>query len=180
MGSLVPSYLRADAQPSAPTVEPVDPNATQAAIPMLSVPLPFGGTLSREALEEMLSRSAPGAAREPSHQGLADASETALLPQLTLVATTSGTFRDQLGAVAVPAMSLEDYAELRARLTVFGESHEPTLKRFGVVAHEAREALRTQFAEQFKRDAQAQERFLAAMQTAMARARVEQQSIGDT
>ncbi len=174
-GNLVPSYLRADAQPSMPGELPVDPNATQAAIPMLSVSLPFEGSLSREALQEMLSRPAPAPAPEQSDHVSSAAHETALLPQLTLVAATSGTFRDRLAAIVVPVMSLEDYAELRARLTVFGETHEPTLKRYGVVASEARDALRAQFAEQFQRDASLQERFLTAMQAAMSRARRERE-----
>ena len=90
-----------------------------------------------------------------------------------IVPAGTGTFRDQLGSLVVPVLTLEEYAELRARLTIFGEGDELTLKRFGVSSSEIREALRMQFNEQFQRDPSAQQRFLSAMQLAMARARSE-------
>jgi len=95
------------------------------------------------------------------------------------VAPQTGSFRDQLGTLAVPLLSLDEYAELRARLTVYGETHAPTLARFGVTLEQVREALRRRFADYFQRDKAAQAQFIAAMQVAVTRVRAERQAVNE-
>jgi hypothetical protein len=167
----VPTYLRAEVQPGVEAA--ADPDATQVPVTPAAPTLPFRGSLSQEALAELLSRPLPP--KGPDTPGSGGVEETALLPQLTLVAAGSGTFRDKLGAVAVPPLTVEEYAELRARLTVFGAAHAETLERFGVAAAEVREALRAAFNERFQKDADLQQRFLSAMHAATAKARLERE-----
>jgi len=108
-----------------------------------------------------------------------DPDETALLARVEIVAPQTGSFRDQLGTLAVPLLSLDEYAELRARLTVYGETHAPTLARFGVTLEQVREALRRRFADYFQRDKAAQAQFIAAMQVAVTRVRAERQAVNE-
>ncbi len=170
----VPTYLRAEVQQGVEAPPALDPDATQAPVAPAAPTLPFQGSLSKEALAELLSRPMPPKGTDTPAAG--NVEETALLPQLTLVAAGSGTFRDKLGAVAVPPLTVEEYAELRARLTVFGATHAETLERFGVAAAEVREALRAAFNERFQKDAELQQRFLSAMHAATAKARLERES----
>ncbi len=157
------------ASPVAAVGQPFDADATlPIPAPMLAMPaLPFAaGAATPQAPQA--SEAAPEA--RPPDPG---AGETALLPMMELTSLTSGTFRDRLGAVVVPILSLDEYAEVRARLTVFGEDHVPTLARFGVASPEVGDALRARFADYFKRDPAAQARFLGAMQAAIVRVRAE-------
>lgn len=135
--------------------------------------VPFSGTRSPEELAVMLG---PSEAQPPPLQTGDD--ETAFLPRLELVAAQTGSFRDQLTPVAIPVLSLGEYAELRARLTVYGEGHAPTLARFGVTAEAVRDALRKRFAEYFQRDKPAQAQFIATMHEAIGRIRTERATAG--
>ncbi len=177
-GELRPTYLRAPVQPAAPLL---DPDGTQDPIPRSPVSLPFRRSLMREVFEEspeqpLMKPVVPprtASSETPLGAQAVDVDQTAMIPLAAIVPAGTGTFRDQLGSLVVPVLTLEEYAELRARLTIFGEGDELTLKRFGVSSSEIREALRMQFNEQFQRDPSAQQRFLSAMQLAMARARSE-------
>jgi hypothetical protein len=177
-GELRPTYLRAPAQPAAPLL---DPDVTQDPIPRSPVSLPFRRSLVREVFEEPAEQPLTKPVAAPQTSGTEtplgaqaiDVDQTAMIPLAAIVPAATGTFRDQLGSLVIPVLTLEEYAELRARLTIFGEGDELTLKRFGVSASEVREALRVQFNEQFQRDPSAQQRFLSTMQLAMARARSE-------
>lgn len=90
--------------------------------------------------------------------------ETALMPGAPVLAPPRGNFTDALGALVLPELSLEQYAELRAELIGNGEDDSATLRRFGVVSAAAHNALRVRFAELFKQDAPARERFVADVQ----------------
>ncbi|NUP12079.1 MAG: hypothetical protein HOW73_39035 [Polyangiaceae bacterium] len=78
-------------------------------------------------------------------------------------AKPTGTFKDQLGTVAPPLLSLDEYVELRASLSLYGEDDQATLKRFGITSRAANSALKSRFAEYFKREPEAQRRFLDAV-----------------
>ncbi len=67
---------------------------------------------------------------------------------------------------AQPAMTLEQYAMLRAALARNGADDLPTLIRFGVASLEAKKALETQFATLFRADPAAQARFLELLKQA--------------
>jgi len=77
---------------------------------------------------------------------------------------STGSFRDQLGAVVVPILSLVEYADFRARLAVYGEDHKETLDRYGVTSSAVHAALKARFADYFKREPDAQQEFVAALQ----------------
>jgi len=133
--------------------------------------VPFAGSTSPAAVAEMFDPVEPRVRSDEP-----DPDETAMLPAAAVVAPKTGTFRDQLGPVVVPLLSLDEYADLRARLTVFGEAHAPTLARYGVAAREVREAVQARFADYFQRNTAAQAQFLAGMQAAIVRARAERDS----
>jgi len=156
--------------PQPPPAPRFDPDETLPMIATFVAPpaVPFSGTISPAAAAAMFDPVEP---REKKERVNPD--ETAFLPVVAVVAPETGTFRDQLGPLVVPLLGLSEYAELRARLTVYGEAHEPTLKRFGVAAREVREALRARFADYFQRDAAAQAQFLTGMQEAIVRVRKE-------
>jgi len=156
--------------PQPPPAPRFDPDETLPMIATFVVPaaVPFSGTTSPAAAAAMFDPVEPRARNEEVNPD-----ETAFLPVVAVVAPKTGTFRDQLGPLVVPLLGLSEYAELRARLTVYGEAHEPTLKRFGVAAREVREALRARFADYFQRDAAAQAQFLTGMQEAIVRVRKE-------
>jgi len=133
--------------------------------------VPFSGTRSQVELAVVLE---PDEAQQ-SH-GESSADETAMLPRVEILAAQTGSFRDQLGPLVVPLLSLDEYAGLRAHLTVYGEADAGTLARFGVAAEEVREALRKRFAEYFQRDKTAQAQFIASMQDAVRRVRAEREA----
>lgn len=130
--------------------------------------VPFSGESTPAQVAAMLS---PVEARVRADEPGPD--ETAMMPIAAFVPPKTGTFRDQLGALVVPLLSLDEYSELRARLTVFGETHATTLERFGVAGKGVREALALKFADYFQRAPAAQARFLAALEPAIVRARAE-------
>ncbi len=164
--------LAAPTPPGPPTL--ADPDETLPIPPPFSPGrgVPFSGTRSPQELAVMLGPSQPEPPAQPGD------GETALLPRLELVAAQTGSFRDQLTPVAIPVLSVGEYAELRARLTVYGEAHAPTLARFGVTAEAVRDALRKRFAEYFQRDQAAQTQFIAIMQEAISRVRTERATAG--
>lgn len=87
--------------------------------------------------------------------------ETLPIPApVKLTYPSSGSFRDALAPVAVPMLSLEDYAALQAALVVGGDSSVDTLRSFGILSAGSYAALRSHFAELFKDDGEAQSRFL--------------------
>lgn len=154
--------------PTPVPLPPVDPDET--------LPIPIPGKLASPTpftkapppkTAEVAAMFAPTSPREQRAE--ADPDETAMLPAVTIVASQTGGFTDRLGPVVVPLLSLDEYAELRAHLSLHGEDHSPTLARFGVMSREANAALRARFAEYFQREPAAQAAFLAAMQTALAR-----------
>lgn len=162
----LPSYMRQRSEASSMA----DPDATlPIPAPGTGAPaLPFSPASSnRHALESI--KTGPAAPTDPG------SGETALLPQVELTSLATGTFRDRLAPLVVPILSLEEYAEARARLTVYGEDHAPTLARFGITSPDVRDALRARFADYFKRDPEAQGRFLSAMQLAIGRVRAERE-----
>ncbi len=61
-------------------------------------------------------------------------------------------------------LTIDEYAELRAHLLVFGENHEPTLKRFGLLSEASRELLKLRFLSAFSTDDALRDRFVAKMQ----------------
>ena len=63
-----------------------------------------------------------------------------------------------------PALTLEEYAALRANLTVKGEEDPGTWKQFGIASHAMKEALQARFAARFRDDAEARDRFVALLQ----------------
>jgi len=180
--SVAPEVLRVQA--SFQLAAPVTPGPQTFADPDETLPipappapgqaLPFAGTRSPEQLAAVLGGAAPDRPSVPAECG-----ETALLPRLELVAAQTGSFRDQLAPLAIPVLSLDEYAELRARLTVYGEGDAATLERFGVGAGEVRQALRTRFAEYFQRDKAAQAQFITSLQDAIGRVRAERGAAGD-
>jgi hypothetical protein len=63
-------------------------------------------------------------------------------------------------AEPVPPLTLEQYAQFRARLMVDGEDDPQTWKAFGVSSKADKEALQARFAAQFRQDPAAQARFV--------------------
>ena len=102
------------AEPPARVALEVDPDET-VPIPLglsFSGAMPFSGTTGDETLERLFAR--------PAADLIADeAGATVALP------ITGGSSR-------VPVLSLEEYVELRALLTLFGTEHEATWARFGL------------------------------------------------
>ncbi|MBL8742280.1 MAG: hypothetical protein JNK04_14325 [Myxococcales bacterium] len=132
--------------------------------------IPFTGSTPPEKVAQMFDPVEPRArSPEPGPD------ETALTPIADFVMPKTGTFRDQLVPLVVPILSLDEYAELRARLTVYGEDHAETLTRFGVASPQVHEAQRARFSEYFLRDPSAQAAFLKAMQSAIVRVRQERE-----
>jgi len=60
-----------------------------------------------------------------------------------------------------PELSLEDYAFLRASLTIHGEDDAPTLAQFGIRSADEKRATQARFAAVFRGDPGAQERFVS-------------------
>jgi len=129
--------------------------------------LPFSGETTPERLEE-IAGPAPTTERVPKQrkEGF-DPDETAMVPSPLAKAPSTGSFRDQLGAVDIPTLSLDEYADMRAQLAVQGEDHAETLERFGVMSTAVHAALKARFAAYFKRDPEAQQRFVSALQPRM-------------
>lgn len=166
----VPTYLKqapGDAR-SAAQREPQSVDET-AAIPLNQIfgdSLPFAGNTTPERLAELATEAEPTeeSERYASGQGGSSVDETLMIPVAAALARPkSGTFRDDLTSLVVPILSLEEYADLRAELSVCGEDDPETLKRFGVTSAAAHGALKNRFAEYFARDPAAQQRFLDAM-----------------
>jgi hypothetical protein len=65
-----------------------------------------------------------------------------------------------MGACEPPALTLEEYATLRAHLIVKGEEDPETWKQFGIASPAIKEALQTRFATRFREDREAQGRFV--------------------
>jgi len=70
----------------------------------------------------------------------------------------------QRGAVEPPPLTVEDYASLRASLTVKGEDDAETWKRFGIASPAMKEALQVRFAAKFRDDPESRDRFVALLQ----------------
>jgi len=129
--------------------------------------LPFAGETTPERLAE-IAAAAPDTQRAPTVTGQGF-DETAMMPSPFAIskAPKTGSFRDQLGPVVVPILSLEEYADLRAELALRGEDHAETLLRFGVTSPAANNALKARFAEYFTREPGAQRAFVEALQARM-------------
>ncbi|MBK6514942.1 MAG: hypothetical protein IPG04_12650 [Polyangiaceae bacterium] len=127
--------------------------------------LPFAGMTSLERLAWLSSERGPSTIPED-----ANPDETLPIPR-SAPSPGTGTFRDRLGAVEVPVLSLDEYVELRARLLVCGEDHAPTLARFGVLVRPVHAALKARFAEYFERAPEARAAFVDALAARVAELR---------
>ena len=134
---------------------------------------PFSGTTTPERLAQ-LKAAAPARQAADENQ---EVSETLLIKSPFAAHTDSG---GALGAritpVAVPILSLDEYAKFRALLRARGEEHEPTWREFGVLSRAAKDALQARFAAHFQRDPRAQSEFVALVDKhvrQLARERVE-------
>jgi hypothetical protein len=130
----------------------------------LDLKLPVGPLLpfsAANAPAQMAARAAPlhpKVVRAPeSVTGTADDLQLPRGPALPFLAVTGGGMRRAAApdAPVVPGdLSVEQYAELRAHLTIRGEDHMETLARFGIKTHAAKEALQARFAARFQQDPQ--------------------------
>ncbi len=59
-----------------------------------------------------------------------------------------------------PALTLEEYATLRAHLTMRGEEDQATWKQFGIGSLAMKEGLQATFSARFREDPEARERFV--------------------
>lgn len=159
----VPTYLKQDAAPrdAAEQDRSIDPDATATiAVPVaLGRAIPFSGDRSEAHLRELAAQPLPPRGDRPTGPD-----ETVLAPQQVLLETiASGSFRDALAPVVVPKLTVADYADLRARLVVFGEDHLPSLRHHGVMSGAAKEALERAFRVQFEADTALRGRFEATI-----------------
>lgn len=155
----IPTYLQPDVSPDETAMVPRDQ--------VLAPALPFAGSTTRERLTELTRPS-----EDVSELAGVDPHETLMMPlAATLAKVRSGSFVDELGSVVVPVLSLEEYADLRAELGILGEEDTATLQRFGVMTAAAHVALKSRFAEYFKRDPAVQTEFVEAVRQRIARLR---------
>jgi hypothetical protein len=138
-------------------------------IKVASLGLPFSGSLSAE---EVTARAAAVTPPRPAGQDV-NVDETVMLPKQTTAVVVGEALRERLAPKAIPVLSLDEYAELRAGLTVFGADHAPTLARFGVTEPMVAEIVRQRFASAFTRDERLRERFVARLQECVAALRAE-------
>jgi hypothetical protein len=115
--------------------------------------LPFSGSTGDETLQALAKAPLP-AANAGFSSNAASPDETVMLPPNARAP----------GGPGMPFLSLEQYAELRAHLLVFGENHEPTLLRFGLLTQESRELLKLRFLAIFAADEVTRDRFVVRMQ----------------
>ncbi|MFO0553771.1 MAG: hypothetical protein U0271_35635 [Polyangiaceae bacterium] len=123
------------------------------AAPPATRPLPFQGSTSPERLRSLLTPIG------------GDASSPAVGDETVLLGA------GQPSLLAPLPLSLADYADLRANLSVNGERHQPTLQRFGMETESARAELRERFARYFQSNPAAQSRFLELLTAKVAELR---------
>jgi hypothetical protein len=90
---------------------------------------------------------------------------------LPLPPTAAMPFSAPEAAPSVPELTLEQYAHLRAQLSVRGEDDAETLRQFGVGSRAVKESLQARFAAQFRADPQTQARFVQLVQQRVAELR---------
>lgn len=134
---------------------PINPDET---VPLgvrvpLGVVLPFSGTTGEETLAALARRPDEG-----PNVPAASADETVMLPPGGAGSRTS----------PVPFLTLQQYADLRAHLTVFGEHHEPTWASFGLTSPASRELTKARFAALFAYNEEMRARFLELLPVAIA------------
>lgn len=129
---------------------------------------PDADTTAMLPSEFTASPSLPFIPPQPSAGPTFDADQTLPLPMVAVVHKSSGSFVDQLDPIMVPVLSIEAYADLRAQLSDKGEDDPATLARFGIQSKAAHAALKLEFAEYFKRDPAAVERFVNALRSSRA------------
>jgi hypothetical protein len=122
--------------------------------------LAVSGSLSAEEVASRAAASTPPRAAA----GNVNVDETVMLPKQTTAVVVGEGLRERLAPKAIPVLSLDEYAELRAGLTVFGADHAPTLARFGVGEPMVAEIVRQRFASAFTGDDRLRERFVARLQ----------------
>jgi hypothetical protein len=150
---LVPGWVLPTASPDETAPLPMGPLPKQV--------LPFAGSLSAEQVRARVESARPAPAYGSANP---NPDETVMLPFPTATAASSDeSFRGQLSPLAIPILSLDEYAQLRAQLNVFGEHHAPTLQRFGVADRDVLEALQRRFAQAFARDAKLQQQFVTKL-----------------
>ena len=144
--------------PAAPMPEP-NPDETLPITGPVKVDdvLPFSGSTGDETLQALFRSPSP-AALAPS------AGSDALMDETVMLPPTAGSASRGPAAPAIPVMTVERYAELRAHLLVLGEDHEPTLQRFGLGSRDARELLKLRFVSMFAADVALRDRFVVRMQ----------------
>ena len=165
----LPSYLRESTSPGQEE-EDVDKTQFMPAL-VLGPALPFEGSTSPAKLAELKRHAAsadpptPAATDEPPEETLEIRS-----PLLQESAGT-GTFRDAISPIAVPVLTIEQYAQFQAKVRVLGESHEPTWREFQISSASVRDALAARFAAYFAREPQAKEDFAKRVEQLVLKAR---------
>jgi hypothetical protein len=173
----MPTYLSAAAAATVPPLpETPSPDRVLAAlgvsvddtlpipIKVVSLGLPFAGSLSAEEVTARAAAATPP--RAPAENVNVD--ETVMLPKQTTAVVVGQALRERLAPKAIPILSMDEYAEFRAGLAVFGPDHAPTMARFGVGDKMVAEILRQRFAAAFSRDDRLRERFVARLQECVA------------
>ncbi len=168
VGTELPTYLL----PSRPPVPARSPLAATS----LALDLPIGPALPF-AKSTGAEPPAPSPPTPPSPSVAGDSAAAPTLPRVQKApAHLTGTMSvSDLPVAAVlpfaqgaageaPALTLEEYASLRASLTVNGEEDAATWKQFGIVSQAMKEALQARFAARFRDDAEARDRFVALLQ----------------
>jgi len=166
----VPSYLKALASAPEPLAPPVaapppavtspkfDPDETLpiSASTAGSQTLPFQGTTTPERLREMMPPPSGPAADAGATIGIADAGEA----------------RDLVAAIRrVHAITLDEYARIRAALVVATESEAEIWSRAGLPAVEDQERLRKRFFDRFQDEPEVRSQFERKLRDAVRKLR---------
>ncbi len=107
-----------------------------------------------------------GRAALPPSRVRAPATLTGTVDAVDISGRPAVPFIEQTSPVPIgPQLTLEQYAVLRAQLTLKGEDDQETLLLFGVASPAAKEALQARFAERFRQDAAVQARFVELVRT---------------
>jgi hypothetical protein len=157
----------AQVEPVPPAPVPLPTNVDETLpipVKFVSLGLPFSGSLSAEEVTARAAAATPP--RAPAEDVNVD--ETVMLPKQTTSVVVGQGLRERLAPKAIPILSMDEYAEFRAGLTVFGPDHAPTMARFGVGDKMVAEILRQRFAAAFSRDDGLRERFVARLQECVA------------
>jgi Pentapeptide repeats (8 copies) len=155
--AVAPTYLAARKHPMEGTLNPPGATAEPAVL------VTYGAGEARPpAPDAQPAASAQPAGRPPvlrapkELSGTMDITQAPRGPALPFAMILGG---------GVPLLTLEEYAALRANLTVKGEEDAETWKRFGIKSAADKEALQATFASRFRENAAVQKRFIELLQT---------------